>query len=172
MKECQACTCQIKSDAERFSNYWDKGKGRKTQSWPWMKTCQDQIGQQIVIRDSFPITDKPGEQMTQKHLDRIESAQILMDTWMERKTWRSQHYFQKMAKFTKKTLEDKKRFYGINSDEAYTPKYISDDGKEVNMKKGSAKLETILKEQCLVYNEESERPKVIIYGVIVWARAR
>lgn len=28
------------------------------------------------------------------------------------------------------------------------------------MKKNSAKLETILREQCLVYNIESERPKV------------
>ena len=40
-----------------------------------------QNGLQVVVRDSFPVTERIGESVTQRPLDRVESAQILMDTW-------------------------------------------------------------------------------------------
>ena len=61
-------------------------------------------------------------------------------------------------------MEYKKRFSEIKIDEEFVPKYVLEDGREVAMKKNSAKLETILSELCLVYNEDLDRPKVIRLG--------
>ena len=47
-------------------------------------------------------------------------------------------------------MEYKKRFSEIKIDEEFVPKYVLEDGREVAMKKNSAKLETILSELCLV----------------------
>ncbi|KAL8089941.1 hypothetical protein AgCh_039414 [Apium graveolens] len=41
---------------------------------------------------------------------------------------------------------------------------VEDDGREIPMKKNSAKIEVILKEKCLCYNEDSSHPRVIRLG--------
>ena len=47
-------------------------------------------GFETMLRDPYPITNKQGEPVTQKHLDRIESVQILLDTHdgkSDKKNW-------------------------------------------------------------------------------------
>ena len=39
-----------------------------------------QTGIEVDIKDPFALTDKPYEEITQKHLDKVLSAQVVMDT--------------------------------------------------------------------------------------------
>lgn len=45
------------------------------------KRAKMQIGIEVSIRDPFPLTHKPLEEVTRKHLDKVISAQIVMDTY-------------------------------------------------------------------------------------------
>lgn len=157
-----------------------------------------QTGLATTYRDPYPIIDRPGETITQRHLDRIESIQILIDThdgdgdkekmaiflnndivyriadtdlWM--KSLRELEYIhymmqvkneatQRWSNLILKTIKDKRRFHGIKSDEEFTPNFVQDDGTEVNMQRNNSTIEDVLGTRCLVYNNESNRPKVII----------
>ena len=68
-------------------------------------------------------------------------------------TWR-------WSNFILKTIRDKARIFGSRITE-FIPNIVEDDGSEIPMKKDSAKLEVILKEKCLCYNEDSSHPRVI-----------
>ena len=46
----------------------------------------------------------------------------------------------------------------------YTPMMTGDNGREIPMRKNSAKVEVILKGRCLCYNEDSTHPRVIRLG--------
>ena len=64
----------------------------------------------------------------------------------------------------KRTINEKRRFYGIKSDEEYTPKIAQDDGSEIFMEKNSSVMETIANTRILGYNNEADRPRVIQLG--------
>ncbi|KAL8134426.1 hypothetical protein AgCh_009454 [Apium graveolens] len=55
---------------------------------------------------------------------------------------------------------DKARISGSRVTE-FIPNIVEDEGSEIPMKKDSAKLEVILKEKCMCYNEDSSYPRVI-----------
>ena len=138
--------------------------------------------------------------MTQKDLDRIESAQILIDThdgpedkekiviflesgrvyriseadllikslkelehihyMLEIKNEASRRWSDRM----KRTIQEKRRFYGISSEAEYVPRITQEDGSEINMKKNSSVMDTIEGTRVLGYNNEADRPRVIQLG--------
>ena len=59
-----------------------------------------------------------------------------------------------------KTIRDKARISGLRVTE-FIPSIVENDGSEIQMKKNSAKLEVLLNEKCLCYNEDSSHPRVI-----------
>ena len=64
----------------------------------------------------------------------------------------------------KKTISEKRRFYGIKSDDEYIPQIAQDDGSEISMEKNSSVMETIANTRILGYNNEADRPRVIQLG--------
>ena len=152
------------------------------------------------FRDPFPFTKKAGETVTQEDLDRIESAQILIDTHDGRedkekiaiflesgrvyriseadlllKSLRELEHIHYMLEIKneasrrwsdrmKRTIQEKRRFYGISSDAEYVPKITLEDGSEIDMEKNSSVMETIAGTRILGYNNEAERPGAIQLG--------
>ena len=159
-----------------------------------------QTSSATTFRDPYPLTEKVGEAVTQKDLDKVESVQILMDThdgpedkekiaiFLESgrvyrvseadlllKSLRELEHFhymleikneatQRWSDLMKRTINEKRRFYGIKSDEEYTPKIAQDDGSEIFMEKNSSVMETIANTRILGYNNEADRPRVIQLG--------
>ncbi|XP_063945846.1 uncharacterized protein LOC135151364 [Daucus carota subsp. sativus] len=153
-----------------------------------------------IFRDPYPLTEKAGEVVTQKDLDRIESAQILIDTHDGRedkekiaiflesgrvykiseadlliKSLRELEHIHYMLEIKneasrrwsdrmKRTIQEKRRFYGISSDAEYVPKITLEDGSEIDMEKNSSVMETIAGTRILGYNNEAERPGAIQLG--------
>ena len=64
----------------------------------------------------------------------------------------------------KRTIIEKRRFYGISPDEEYIPKISQDDGSEIYMEKNSSVMETIANTRILGYNNDADRPRVIQLG--------
>ena len=64
------------------------------------------------------------------------------------------------SNFILKTIRDKARISSSRVTE-FVPNIIENDGSETPMKKDSAKLEVLLNEKCLCYNEDSSHPRVI-----------
>ena len=152
------------------------------------------------FRDPYPLTDKVGEAVTQKDLDKIESVQILMDTHdgtgdkekiaiflntgrvykiseadLVLKSLRELehiHYMleikneatQRWSDLMKRTIVEKRRFYGISPDEEYIPKISQDDGSEIEMQKNSSVMETIANTRILGCNNDADRRRVIQLG--------
>ena len=159
-----------------------------------------QTGSATTFRDPYPLTEKVGEAVTQKDLDKVESVQILMDThdgpedkekiaiFLESgrvyriseadlllKSLRELEHFhymleiknkatQRWSDLMKKTISEKRRFYGIKSDDEYIPQIAQDDGSEISMEKNSSVMETIANTRILGYNNEADRPRVIQLG--------
>ena len=71
---------------------------------------------------------------------------------------------QRWSDLMKKTISEKRRFYGIKSDEEYIPQIAQDDGSEISMEKNSSVMETIANTRILGYNNEADRPRVIQLG--------
>ncbi|KAL8089399.1 hypothetical protein AgCh_039010 [Apium graveolens] len=99
-------------------------------------------GVEVTIKDPFLLTDKPLEEVTRKHLDKVISVQV------------------KMVKFHDEDYRDKDIISGSRVAE-FISKIVEDDGREIPMRKNSAKVEVILKGRCLYYNEDSSHPRVI-----------
>ena len=153
-----------------------------------------------TFRDPYPLTDKVGEAVTQKDLDKVELVQILMDTHdgtgekekiaifldtgrvygvseadLLLKSLRELEHFhymleikneatQRWSDLMKRTILEKRRFYGLSSDEEYIPKIAQDDGSEIYMEKNSSVMETIANTRILGYNNVADRPRVIQLG--------
>ena len=66
-----------------------------------------------------------------------------------------------------RTIIEKRRFYGVKSDEEYIPKITQDDGSEIEMKKNSSVMETIAGTRILGYNNDADRPRVIQLGDVM-----
>ncbi|KAL8126481.1 hypothetical protein AgCh_013680 [Apium graveolens] len=153
-------------------------------------------GVEVIIKDPFLLTDKPLEEATQKHLDKVISVQVVLDAHdksnvkeklilflKDGRTYRMSesdvlnkslkelqffHYLleikseitRRWSNFIMKTIRDKARISGSRVAEFF-PKIVEDDGREIPMKKDSAKMEVILKEKCLCYNKDSSHPGII-----------
>ncbi|XP_063936099.1 uncharacterized protein LOC135147177 [Daucus carota subsp. sativus] len=64
----------------------------------------------------------------------------------------------------KRTISEKRRFYGVKSNEEYISQIAQDDGSEISMEKNSSVMETIANTRILGYNNEADRPRVIQLG--------
>ena len=153
-----------------------------------------------TFRDPYPLTEKVGEAVTQKDLDKVESVQILMHThdgtgdkekiaiFLEfgrvyriseadllLKSLRELEHFhyvleikneatKRWSNLMKRTINEKRRFYGIKSDEEYVPRIAQGDGSEILMEKNSSVMETIANTRILGYNNDADRPRVIQLG--------
>ncbi|KAL8105540.1 hypothetical protein AgCh_029359 [Apium graveolens] len=95
-------------------------------------------GHEVVTRDPFLLTDRPLEDVTQKHLDKVISVQV----------------------FILNTISDKARISASRVTE-FIYSIVKNDGSEIPMKKNPTKLEEIMKEKCMCYNEDSSHPRVI-----------
>ncbi|KAL8109799.1 hypothetical protein AgCh_025768 [Apium graveolens] len=158
-----------------------------------------QTGVEDTLRDPFMLTDKSYEQIKQKHLDKVLSAQIvidahdkenlkeklilflydgltyrLADTDVLKKSVRELqhiHYLlevksdvtRRWSEYILKAIRDLFRISGTKTSQ-YIPMITKDDGREIPMLENSAKVEVILKEKCLCYNENSSHPRVIRLG--------
>ena len=71
---------------------------------------------------------------------------------------------QRWSDLMKRTINEKRRFYGVKSDEEYIPKIAQDDGSEICMEKNSSVMETIENTRILGYNNDADRPRVIQLG--------
>ena len=71
---------------------------------------------------------------------------------------------QRWSDLMKRTIVEKRRFYGISPDEEYIPKISQDDGSEIEMQKNSSVMETIANTRILGYNNDADRPRVIQLG--------
>ncbi|XP_063948144.1 uncharacterized protein LOC135152230 [Daucus carota subsp. sativus] len=71
---------------------------------------------------------------------------------------------QRWSDLMRKTIQEKRRFYGIKSDEEYTTKIAQDDGSEIDMQKNRSVMETIAGTRLLGYNNDADRPRVIQLG--------
>ena len=71
---------------------------------------------------------------------------------------------QRWSDLMKRTIQEKRRFYGLKSDEEYTPRIAQDDGSEICMEKNSSVMETIANTRILGYNNDADRPRVIQLG--------
>ncbi|XP_063936114.1 uncharacterized protein LOC135147192 [Daucus carota subsp. sativus] len=177
-------------------------KGKEARDTTGLGHSQEkmQTSAATVFRDPYLLTEKAGEVVTQKDLDRIESAQILMDThdgpedkekiaiFLESgrvyriseadlllKSLRELEHIHYMLEIKneatkrwserlKRTIQKKRRFYGISSDAEYVPKITQEDGSEIDMIKNSSVLETIAGTRILGYNNEADRPGAIQLG--------
>ncbi|XP_063945988.1 flocculation protein FLO11-like [Daucus carota subsp. sativus] len=190
-------------ESSLFTQIRDKGtRGKEARDTTGLRHSQEKMQTSVatVFRDPYPLTEKAGEVVTQKDLDRIESAQILMDThdgpedkekiaiFLESgrvyriseadqllKSLRELEHIHYMLEIKneatkrwserlKRTIQEKRRFYGISSDVEYVPKITQEDGSEINMEKNSSVLETIAGTRILGYNNEADRPGAIQLG--------
>ena len=68
---------------------------------------------------------------------------------------------QRWSDLMKRTIVEKRRFYGISPDEEYIPKISQDDGSEIEMHKNSSVMESLAGTRILGYNNDADRPMVI-----------
>ncbi|KAL8106700.1 hypothetical protein AgCh_023449 [Apium graveolens] len=150
-------------------------------------------GVEVITRDPFLLTDTPLEEVTKKYLDKVISVQVVLDAHdksnvkenlilflEDGRTYRVSesdvlnkslkelqffHYLleikseitRRWSNFIIKTIRDKAVV-------EFIPNIVEDDGSEIPIKKDSAKLEVILKEKCMCYNEDSSHPRIIRLG--------
>ena len=190
-------------ESSLFTQIRDKGtRGKEARDTTGLghKKEKIQTSAATIFKDPYPLTEKTGEVVTQKDLDKIESVQILMDThdgpedkekiaiFLESgrvyriseadllvKSLRELehiHYMleikneatKRWSELLKRTIREKRRFYGISSDAEYVPKITQEDGSETNMEKNSSVIETIAGTRILGYNNEADRPGAIQLG--------
>ncbi|KAL8115689.1 hypothetical protein AgCh_022256 [Apium graveolens] len=123
-----------------------------------------QTGVEVTLRDPFMLTDKPYEQIKQKHLDKVLPAQIVIDAHDK------ENLKDKLILFLYDGLTYRladtdvlKKISGTKTSQ-YIPMITEDDEREIPILKNSAKVEVILKGRCLCYNENSSHPRVIRLG--------
>nr|XP_017239594.1 PREDICTED: nucleolar and coiled-body phosphoprotein 1-like [Daucus carota subsp. sativus] len=132
----------------QIRNKGTRGKEARDTTGLGHKKEKIQTSAATVFRDPYPLTEKAGEVVTQKDLDKIESNEATK-RWSER---------------LKRTIQEKRRFYGISSESEYVPKIVKEDGSEINMEKNSSVMETIAGTRILGYNNEADRPGAIQLG--------
>ncbi|KAL8111559.1 hypothetical protein AgCh_019318 [Apium graveolens] len=121
-------------------------------------------GVEVATRDPFLLTDRPLEDVTQKHLDKVISAQVVLDVHDKHNVKENLILF----------LEDGRKYQMSESDVLnkslkelqffhYLLEVKSDITMrcEIPMKKDFVMLEVILNEKCLCYNEDSSNPRLI-----------
>ncbi|KAL8104425.1 hypothetical protein AgCh_028585 [Apium graveolens] len=153
-------------------------------------------GVEVATRDLFLLTDKPLKDVTQKHLDKVISVQVVLDVhdkhnvkenlilFLEdgrtyqmsesdvlNNSLKELQFFyyllevksditRRWSNFILKTIRDKARIFCSRVTE-FIRSIVEDDGSETPMKKNSAKLEVLLNEKCMCYNEDSSHLRVI-----------
>ncbi|XP_063941354.1 uncharacterized protein LOC135149542 [Daucus carota subsp. sativus] len=163
-------------ESSLFTQIRDKGtRGKEARDTTGLghKKEKIQTSAATIFKDPYPLTEKTGEVVTQKDLDKIESVQILMDTHDGPEDKEKIALFlesgrneatKRWYELLKRTIQEKRRFYGISSDAEYVPKITQEDGSEINMEKNSSVMETIAGTRILGYNNEADRPGAIQLG--------
>nr|XP_017245849.1 PREDICTED: histone-lysine N-methyltransferase 2A-like [Daucus carota subsp. sativus] len=96
--------------------------------------------------------------------DQLKPAEVKA-TWIKSTSDKAQNEATKRwSERLKRTIQEKRRFYGISSDAEYVPKITQEDGSEIDMIKNSSVLETIAGTRILGYNNEADRPGAIQLG--------
>nr|XP_017228486.1 PREDICTED: microtubule-associated protein futsch-like [Daucus carota subsp. sativus] len=96
--------------------------------------------------------------------DQLKPAEVKA-TWIKSTSDKAQNEATKRwSERLKRTIQEKRRFYGISSEAKYVPKITQEDGSEIDMIKNSSVLETIAGTRILGYNNEADRPGAIQLG--------